>query len=110
MRKPPPGLSTTVLMDLRTELKPLGHSHYQHCDANDEELDKVLDVDGGTLGQPRSALDHKVVDHEVQNQDENCDCRHDQTCPGNKSREPRLEGIPRALSRDGYLSRHTPRP
>lgn len=30
--------------------QPLGHSHHEHGDPNDEELDKVLDVDGGALG------------------------------------------------------------
>lgn len=59
--------------------QPLGHGHHQHGHADDEELDKVLDVNGSALGQPRSLLHHKVVDGKVQHQDDDRDGGHDQT-------------------------------
>lgn len=51
----------------------LRDSHHQDGDADDEELDKVLDVDGRALGQPRTLLDDEGVDGEVQHEDDDCD-------------------------------------
>lgn len=35
--------------DGNSQRQPLGHSHHQHGHTNDEELDKILDVDRGAL-------------------------------------------------------------
>lgn len=35
--------------DSHSQRQPLWHGHHQHGHANDEELDKILDVDGGAF-------------------------------------------------------------
>ncbi|TNN88806.1 hypothetical protein EYF80_001138 [Liparis tanakae] len=61
------------------ERQPLGDGHHQHRHADDEELDEVLDVDGGALGHPGTALDPEGVDHEEEDEDDDGHRRHDQT-------------------------------
>lgn len=65
-----------------SERQPLRNSHHQHGHTNDEELDEVLDVDGGALGHPRPTLDPEGVDHEVEDEDDDSHGRHDQTWSG----------------------------
>lgn len=36
--------------DGNSQRQPLGHSHHQHGHTDDEEFDKILDVDRGALG------------------------------------------------------------
>lgn len=45
--------------------KPFRNSDYQDSHANDEELDKVLNVDGCALGFPLSPLHPECIDHKV---------------------------------------------
>lgn len=62
-----------------SQWQTLRHSHHQHSNTNDEELDKVLDVDGSALRQPSEPLYYKVVNGKVQDQDDDCYGRHEQT-------------------------------
>lgn len=56
-----------------SQWQSLWYSHHQHSHTNDEELDKVLNVDGCALWHPRALLHHKGVDGEIQDQDDDCD-------------------------------------
>ena len=56
-----------------SQRKPFRNSHHQDSHTNDEELDKILDVDRSTFWHPRPLLVHKVVNGEIQHQDDDCD-------------------------------------
>lgn len=66
-----------------SQRQPFWYGHYKHSDPNDEELDKVLDVDGDAFHVPPLTLHPKRVDRKGQYQEENCESRHEKTCPGN---------------------------
>lgn len=52
--------------------KSLRHSNDQHSNANDEELDKELDIDWGALFSPGKPLDDKSVHQKQYYQDDYC--------------------------------------
>lgn len=62
-----------------SQRQPLWHGHHQHGHTDDEELDEVLDVNGSAFGHPRELLQHEVVNGKIQDQDDDCDGRHDQS-------------------------------
>lgn len=62
-----------------SQRQPLWDRHHQNSYTDDEELDKVLDVDGSALGHPRALLHHKVIDGKVEDQDDDRDGGHEQT-------------------------------
>lgn len=64
--------------DGHRQRQSLWNRHHQHCHADDEELDKILDVDRGALGYPGAALNPKGVNHKVEDEDDDGHSRHDQ--------------------------------
>lgn len=64
--------------DCHSERQSLGDRHHQDGHADDEELDKILNVDRGALGNPRAALNSEGVDHKVQDEDDDGHGRHDE--------------------------------
>lgn len=52
------------------EWQPLRNSNHQNGNANNEELDKVLDVDGSAFSYPGATLDPKGVNHKEENKDD----------------------------------------
>lgn len=54
--------------------------NHQDGDADDEELDEELDVDGRAVLDPGQVLDPEGVDHKQHHQDYDGDGRHDQAC------------------------------
>lgn len=63
-----------------SERKPFRNCDHQHRDANDEELDKVLNVDGCAFGLPLLPLHPERIDHKVQDENDDGHGRHDETC------------------------------
>lgn len=57
----------------------LGNSNHEHSNTNNEEFNKILDVDRSALRQPLLLVDHKGVDGKIQYQDDDSDGRHHQT-------------------------------
>ena len=76
---PPAYLDRVGQRDGDSKRQPLRDGHHQHCHTNNEELDKVLDVDGGALSHPGATLDRKGVDHKEEDEDDDSHSRHDQT-------------------------------
>lgn len=59
--------------------KAFRNRHHQYRHTNDEEFDKVLNIDGSTFWHPLPLLKHKVIDSKVEHQNDDCNGRHHQT-------------------------------
>lgn len=59
--------------------EPLRNSNHEHSNTNNEEFNKILNVDRSALRQPLLLVDHKGVNGKIQYQDDDSDGRHHQT-------------------------------